>query len=99
MVRQEFSYVAENLLLRGGYRKTHFQADTITLYNVSEMGTPFTGKSEHLELNAETFEPKIVFKRENQVIPEKFYFRELILQSLVRKKIKETILGDALEFF
>ncbi len=43
MVRQEFSYVAENLLLRGGYLKTHFQADTITLYNVSEMGTPFTG--------------------------------------------------------
>lgn len=59
MVRQEFSYVAENLLLRGGYLKTHFQADTITLYNVSERGTPFTGESEHLELNAETFEPKI----------------------------------------
>lgn len=99
MVRQEFSYVAENLLLRGGYRKTHFQADTITLYNVSEMGTPFIGESGHIELNAETFEPKIVFKRENQVIPEKFYFKELILQSLVRKKIKETVLEDALEFF
>ena len=24
MVRSEFAYVAENLLLRGGYRKTHF---------------------------------------------------------------------------
>lgn len=24
MVRPEFAYVAENLLLRGGYRKTHF---------------------------------------------------------------------------
>lgn len=25
LVRTEFAYVAENLLLRGGYRKTHFQ--------------------------------------------------------------------------
>jgi len=99
MVRPEFSYVAENLLLRGGYRKTHFQADTITFYNVSEMGTVFNGETKHLELNAETFEPKIVFRRENQRIPEKFYFRELILQSLVRKKIQDSILKDALDFF
>ena len=32
MVRPEFAYVAENLLLRGGYRKTHFQADQVTFY-------------------------------------------------------------------
>ncbi|ASJ13396.1 PDDEXK family nuclease [Thermococcus thioreducens] len=99
MVRPEFSYVAENLLLRGGYRKTHFQADTVTFYNVSEMGTVFDGETKHLELNAETFEPKIVFKRENQRPPEKFYFRELVLQSLVRRKIQYSILKDALEFF
>ena len=35
MVRPEFAYVAENLLLRGGYRKTHFQADQTTLQSVS----------------------------------------------------------------
>jgi len=35
LVRPEFAYVAENLLLRGGYRKTHFQADQTTLQNVS----------------------------------------------------------------
>ncbi|WP_157065475.1 hypothetical protein [Thermococcus celericrescens] len=99
MVRREFSYVAENLLLRGGYRKTHFQADTLTFYNVSEMGVPYTDESTYLELNAETFEPRIVFKRENQTIPEKFYFKELILQSLVRKRLKATVLRDALEFF
>ncbi len=99
MVRREFSYVAENLLLRGGYRKTHFQADTITFYNVSEMGTPYSGRPSYPELDGETFEPKIVFKRENQTIPEKFYFRELILQSLIRKKLKDTILSEALEFF
>src|SRR5712664_2923071 len=39
LVRAEFAYVAENLLLRGGYSKTHFQADQTTLQSVSEMGT------------------------------------------------------------
>lgn len=38
LVRQEFRYVAENLLLRGGYAKTHFQADQTTLQNVSQLG-------------------------------------------------------------
>jgi hypothetical protein len=38
LVRAEFSYVAENLLLRGGYSKSHFQADQTTLQSVSEMG-------------------------------------------------------------
>ncbi len=99
MVRPEFSYVAENLLLRGGYRKTHFQADTITFYNVSEMGKSFSDKLEYLELNALTFEPRIVFKRELQKIPEKFYFNELILQSLVRKKLKSSVLAQILNHF
>ena len=99
MVRPEFSYVAENLLLRGGYRKTHFQADTITFYNVSEMGNSFNGKIEHIKLNSKSFEPKIVFRREFQKIPEKFYFRELILQSLVRKKIQFSIFDQILEYF
>ena len=99
MVRPEFSYVAENLLLRGGYRKTHFHADTITFYKVSEMGTPSHGQPEPLELDAEPFIPRIVFDRRNQHIPEKFYFRELILQSLVRKKIRKTVLQNAMEIF
>ena len=38
LVRAEFNYVAENLLLRGGYRRTHFQADQTTLQAVSQMG-------------------------------------------------------------
>ena len=99
MVRPEFSYVAENLLLRGGYRKTHFQADTITFYNVSEMGKPFDGKTDSLNLKAETFEPEITFRRELQKIPEKFYFKELILQSLVRKKMHDLIFNEILDHF
>ncbi len=88
MVRPEFSYVAENLLLRGGYRKTHFQADVITFYNVSEMGEPAHTEPERIDLGADAFSPKIVFDKNNQQVPEKFYFKELILQSLIRRKIK-----------
>src|SRR5271155_1559649 len=40
LVRAEFAYVAENLLLRGGYSKTHFQADQTTLQSASQMGRP-----------------------------------------------------------
>ncbi len=90
MIRPEFAYVAENLLLRGGYRKTHFQADSITFHNVSNMGEIYEKEIEKLEITNETFTPKIVFKRELQKIPELFYFRELILQSLLRKKLKNS---------
>ena len=99
MVRPEFSYVAENLLLRGGYRKTHFHADKITFYNASQMGNLYHGKPENIDLNDEIFKPKIVFRRDYQRIPEKFYFKELILQSLVRRKIRASVLNHALKFF
>jgi len=85
MVRPEFAYVAENLLLRGGYRKTHFQADSLTFYGVSSMGEVFDGQHEALHLEAETYTPKIVFRKGNANPPVTFRFRELFLQSLVRK--------------
>ena len=97
MVRPEFSYVAENLLLRGGYRKTHFQADTITFYNVSTMGAVSNSKREILNIEADSFEPKIVFRREHQKIPEKFYFQELILQTLIRRKIQSSVFDNILK--
>jgi len=99
MIRLEFAYVAENLLLRGGYRKTHFQADIVTFYNVSNMGEFFNGRHEALTLNAEKFTPKIVFERNKQKNPEKFYFHELILQSLLRKKLKDSPMNDILNYF
>jgi len=98
MIRPEFAYVAENLLLRGGYRKTHFQADIVTFYNVSNMGEPFNGEHEMLTIDAESFIPKIFFKRNKQKIPEKFYFHELILQALVRKKLN-FILDKIINYF
>lgn len=98
MVRPEFAYVSENLLLRGGYRKTHFQADAVTFYNVSNMGTRFEGVNETLNIQGNVFQPKIVFRREMKS-SEKFHFHELILQSLVRKKIRNEKLKIILESF
>jgi len=96
MIRPEFAYVAENLLLRGGYRKTHFQADALTFHNVSNMGAIFTGTNENLDIHGEEFVPKIVFDKSKQEIPEKFYFNELLLQSLIKRKLP-TIMGNILE--
>ncbi len=99
MVRPEFTYVAENLLLRGGYRKTHFQGDTVILYNVSSMGTPWEGGDNWIELRGEVFTPMIVFRKELQDISEKYYFHETILQSLIRRKIRDALLSDIINIF
>jgi len=85
MVRPEFAYVAENLLLRGGYRKTHFQADQTTLHAVSQMGELYTKSIDELDISHyETFSPKLTWNRDLVNIPETFYFQELILQSIIR---------------
>lgn len=86
LVRAEFSYVAENLLLRGGYRKTHFQADQTTLQGVSQMGNLWNENVEELESPSySTFVPRFTARRENQYIPEVFQLHEFILQSLTRQ--------------
>jgi len=100
MVRQEFAYVAENLLLRGGYRKTHFQADEITFYQVSQMGKSVDANETNGELypTEELFVPKITFDIRRKAPPEVFPFREVILQSLIRKFLEGTpeVLGNIL---
>ncbi|MCX8160573.1 MAG: hypothetical protein N3G18_06550 [Candidatus Saccharicenans sp.] len=97
MVRPEFSYVAENLLLRGGYRKTHFQADRKTLSAVSEMGNSSVKDGDPLKFDSDVFEPKIVFNRKLQRIPEKFFFQEIILQSVIRNMICQIYLDEILK--
>jgi len=89
MVRQEFAYVAENLLLRGGYRKTHFQADQTTLQAVSQMGDLYKEPTIEFNNNYESFEPLFTFYRKNSNIPYVFHFQELILQSLIRHYLSE----------
>jgi len=84
LIRAEFAYVAENLLLRGGYRKTHFQADQTTLQNVSQMGEKFLKNAEPLEFSSSTFIPKFSANKTVINIPYVFPFREIILQSVIR---------------
>lgn len=86
MVRREFAYVAENLLLRGGYRKTHFQADQTTLQEVSQMGNLHRGVIERLVVkDYQPFLPRLTWDRNLEAIPEVFRFNEFILQALIRQ--------------
>jgi hypothetical protein len=88
LVRTEFSYVAENLLLRGGYRKTHFQADQTTLQSVSEMGTRATGSGDALSLPEHTtFVPHFTRNPKLFNMPETCRFQETILQSAIRRHL------------
>lgn len=86
LVRAEFSYVAENLLLRGGYRRTHFQADQTTLQAVSQMGKLYS--KNHQEFQYKDYESfELMFTKNKDLIksPEIFGFQELILQSTIRQ--------------
>ncbi|MEO0131145.1 MAG: hypothetical protein ABIK76_05605 [candidate division WOR-3 bacterium] len=89
MVRPEFSYVAENLLLRGGYRRTHFQADRTTLQVVSQMGNIYNKPIDFFRDNSQTFEVLFIFKnnKNKDSPPEIFFFQEIILHSLIRQHL------------
>ena len=90
LVRTEFAYVAENLLLRGGYRKTHFQADQTTLQNVSQMGSIFEGDVKKLEMPRNTsFVPRFSKTRANVSKPYIFLLNETIIQSILRQYLSE----------
>jgi hypothetical protein len=84
MVRAEFAYVAENLLLRGGYRKTHFQADQTTLQAVSQMGVPCSEETQIGTPGEETFIPRFTLKGPH-CFPETSPFQECFLQTLIRQ--------------
>jgi hypothetical protein len=88
IVRAEFYYVAENLLLRGGYRKTHFQADQTTLQSVSQMGSHADASVVPLLLpEYRTFTPRFTKNRKLVATPETCRFQETILQSAIRRHL------------
>jgi hypothetical protein len=88
IVKAEFFYVAENLLLRGGYRKTHFQADQTTLQSVSEMGVIQPVAPLSLDLpQYGTFTLRFTQSKEQVERPEIFRFQETILQSALRRHL------------
>lgn len=88
LVRAEFAYVAENLLLRGGYSKTHFQADQTTLQSASQMGTLNQGPVAALDFGEyTTFEPRFARTKGKGTAPEVVRFRETILQSAIKRHL------------
>lgn len=89
LVRAEFAYVAENLLLRGGYSKTHFQADQTTLQSASQMGTVEEETPKTLAIGEfSTFVPRFTRNKELLNAPEVTRFKETILQSAIRRHLK-----------
>ena len=90
LVRTEFAYVAENLLLRGGYRKTHFQADQTTLQSTSQLGELYNEAIAKLNLSEyETFMPRFTKSKDKLSPPEIFRFIEFILQAAIRQHLSE----------
>ncbi|MBA7644570.1 hypothetical protein ES703_52314 [subsurface metagenome] len=90
LVRAEFAYVAENLLLRGGYRKTHFQADQTTLQSVSQLGELYDDKIDRLKFNEyETFIPRFTKSKDEVSPPEILRFVEIILQAAIRQHLSD----------
>jgi len=90
LVRAEFAYVAENLLLRGGYRKTHFQADQTTLQSASQLGELYKEKIAKLNVNKyETFVPRFTKSKDKASPPEVLRFIEIILQAAIRQHLSE----------
>lgn len=69
MVKPEFSYVAENLLLRGGYCRTHFQADINTLQLVSQMGEIYNKPVSNFQTENERFEVRFTFNKQEEYPP------------------------------
>jgi len=90
LAREGFQYIAENLMLRGGYRKTHFQADQTTLQSASQLPEVYSGEPERLSLPPHNnFIPKFVrgTKTKQQGV---FQLREIILHSLIRQHLSKS---------
>ncbi|MFN4180530.1 MAG: hypothetical protein ACK4I8_09470 [Armatimonadota bacterium] len=92
LVRPEFAYIAENLLLRAGYRKTHFQADQTTLQNVSQMGSLWDRDIQPLEMPPHTnFEPKFTTDKNMEQVPFVCEFQESILQAAIKRWLSDQV--------
>jgi hypothetical protein len=98
LVRVDFAYVAENLLLRGGYARTHFQADQTTLQQASQLGELSSETTEKVEMESyETFVPKFTLNKEKIHKPEVLPIREMILQTVIRQYLQDNYLASFLQ--
>jgi hypothetical protein len=87
LVRSEFQYVAENLLLRGGYSRSHFQADRTTLQRVSQMGERNETDGEGRDWAATETTAGWVRRQGGFEPPEESRFLEYTLHALLRKHL------------
>ncbi|WP_435069592.1 hypothetical protein [Haloplanus sp. C73] len=87
LVRSEFRYIAENLLLRGGYSRSHFQADKTTLQQVSQMGRIETTREISADWSSEEGTTHWVRRRGDFHPPEVNKFIEEILHVLLRRRL------------
>ncbi|MHC1589726.1 MAG: PDDEXK family nuclease [Candidatus Hecatellaceae archaeon] len=85
LTRVEFSYVAENLLLRGGYRKSHFQADRTDLGHASRLGSIAEDHAQWPSYTNPFFEPRFTFNKSLVNEPKVFLFWEQLLQAAIRR--------------
>ncbi len=79
VVNDRLAYVAQNLLLRGGYAKTHFQADQTTLQYVSQLGTVANGPHESHAGAGMAFLPRLAFSTSLVSAPRVYRFQETFL--------------------
>ncbi len=92
IARPEFSYVGENLLRRGGYGKTHIQADQVTFNQVSAMAGFSHAPVERLGLPPGDFDPCFARGRPSRPVLQ---LNELILQSALRQHLSTPEHGAA----
>lgn len=89
LVRSEFQYIAENLLLRGGYSRSHFQADRTTLQRVSQMGQRNETDGKSGDWTTKETTAKWVRKQGGFEYPEQSRFVEYTLHALLRKHLAD----------
>lgn len=87
LVRSEFRYIAENLLLRGGYSRSHFQADQTTLQQVSQMGSVANSHPKEPDWICDVGSARWVRRRGNFDPPQVNKFIEEILHVLLRRRL------------
>lgn len=98
LTSDKFSYVGENLLLRGGYKKTHFQADSTDLGHASEIGEYRKRVHEIIEYSSSPFELRFTSVKETVDPPHVFPLKEIILQSAIRNYLShKDRLGEFLD--
>lgn len=90
IARPEFQYIAEDLLLRGGYGKSHFQADRLTFHWVSSLEGAQHPAIERLDLPPSDMVPRFSLGAKTASSTK---LSELVLQAAIRRRLSSTNLG------